>query len=65
MSDVLEVITKLQKLKIVEECHLTESETKNAGDEWVAIKENSDSCLAIIGLAHICAFAARLCFKFA
>ena len=40
--------SKLQKLKIVGECHLAESETKNACDEWVAIEENNDSRLGIL-----------------
>ena len=40
--------TELQNLKIVGECHSTESETKNACDERVAMEENSDSRLAIL-----------------
>ena len=47
-SDVLEVIAKLQKLKIIGECHSTKRETKDACDEWVAIEENSNTRLAII-----------------
>ena len=48
MSDVQKEITKLQKLTIVSEFHLAESETKNASDEWVAIEENNDGRLAIL-----------------
>ena len=47
-NDVLKVIVKLQKLKIIREYQSTERETKDACDAWVAIEENSNSRLAIL-----------------